>query len=179
MTITEAKNKLIAWANQQVGYHEGNNNWNKYAQEWTIAGGWNAQNQPWCDIFVDVGFIVSFGIDLASKLTFQPKGQFSALCSASANYYKNHKVMPDGRISKRLTPKKVTAMRRKLKRLALKVKSGELPYESVEEMFRSWMGSFYKILTKDQRTGLISLFESLFDKHILIQNGKMEFHDHS
>ena len=90
-----------------------------------------------------------------------------------------YKVMPDGRISKRLTPKKVTAMRRKLKRLALKVKSGELPYESVEEMFRSWMGSFYKILTKDQRTGLISLFESLFDKHILIQNGKMEFHDHS
>ena len=90
MTITEAKNKLIAWANQQIGYHEGNNNWNKYAQEWTIAGGWNAQNQPWCDIFVDVGFIATFGIDLASKLTYQPKGQFSALCSASANYYKNH-----------------------------------------------------------------------------------------
>lgn len=90
MTISEAKAKLIAWCNAQVGYTEGANNWNKYAEKWTAAGGWNAQNQPWCDIFVDCGFIECFGIDLASKLTYQPKGGFSALCSASANYYKNN-----------------------------------------------------------------------------------------
>lgn len=88
MTITEAKAKLVAWCNDQVGYSEGANNWNKYAEKWTQAGGWNAQNQPWCDIFVDCGFIECFGIGLASKLTYQPKGGFSALCSASANYYK-------------------------------------------------------------------------------------------
>ena len=88
MTITEAKNKLVAWALAQVGYAEGANNWNKYAPKWTEAGGWNAQNQPWCDIFVDCCFIECFGIDLASRLTYQPKGGFSALCSASANYYK-------------------------------------------------------------------------------------------
>lgn len=90
MTIQEAKNKLVAWALAQVGYTEGANNYNKYAPKWTEAGGWNAQNQPWCDIFVDCGFIECFGIDLASKLTYQPKGGFSALCSASANYYKNN-----------------------------------------------------------------------------------------
>ena len=88
MTIQEAKNKLVAWCLEQVGYVEGANNWNKYAPKWTAAGGWNAQNQPWCDIFCDCGFIECFGIDLASKLTYQPKGGFSALCSASANYYK-------------------------------------------------------------------------------------------
>ena len=88
MTISEAKAKLVNWALAQVGYAEGANNYNKYAPEWTQAGGWNAQNQPWCDVFVDVGFIETFGIDLASKLTYQPKGGFSALCSASANYYK-------------------------------------------------------------------------------------------
>lgn len=88
MTITEAKNKLVAWANTQVGYTETGDNWNKYAPLWTEAGGWNAQNQPWCDVFVDCGFIECFGLDLASKLTYQPKGGFSALCSASANYYK-------------------------------------------------------------------------------------------
>lgn len=88
MNISEAKAKLVAWANEQVGYAEGANNYNKYAEKWTAAGGWNAQNQPWCDIFVDVGFIETFGIDLASRLTYQPKGGFSALCSASANYYK-------------------------------------------------------------------------------------------
>lgn len=90
MTIQEAKNKLVAWCLAQVGYQEGANNWNKYAPKWAEAGGWNAQNQPWCDIFVDCAFIECFGIDLASKLTYQPKGGFSALCSASANYYKNN-----------------------------------------------------------------------------------------
>ena len=90
MTIQEAKNKLVNWALAQVGYTEGADNYNKYAPKWTAAGGWNAQNQPWCDVFVDVGFIECFGIDLASKLTYQPKGGFSALCSASANYYKNN-----------------------------------------------------------------------------------------
>ena len=90
MTIAEAKAKLVAWANAQVGYTEGANNWNKYAEKWTQAGGWNAQNQPWCDIFVDCGFIECFGLDLASRLTYQPKGGFSALCSASAQFYKNN-----------------------------------------------------------------------------------------
>lgn len=90
MTIQEAKAKLVAWCLEQVGYQEGANNYNKYAPKWTAAGGWNAQNQPWCDIFVDCAFIECFGIDLASKLTYQPKGGFSALCSASANYYKNN-----------------------------------------------------------------------------------------
>lgn len=90
MNISEAKAKLIAWCNAEVGYHEGANNWNKYAEKWTQAGGWNAQNQPWCDIFVDCAFIECFGLDLASKLTYQPIGSFSALCSASANFYKNN-----------------------------------------------------------------------------------------
>lgn len=90
MTIQEAKAKLVAWCNDQVGYTEGANNWNKYATKWTQAGGWNAQNQPWCDVFVDVGFIECFGLDLASRLTYQRKGAFSALCSASAQYYKDN-----------------------------------------------------------------------------------------
>ncbi len=90
MTIQEAKNKLVNWCLEQVGYTEGTNNWNKYAPKWTQAGGWNAQNQPWCDIFVDCAFIECFGLDLASRLTYQPKGGFSALCSTSANYYKSN-----------------------------------------------------------------------------------------
>lgn len=88
MTKVEAINKLVAWATAQIGYAEGSDNYNKFAPKWTAAGGWNAQNQPWCDVFVDVAFIETFGIDLASRLTYQPKGGFSALCSASANFYK-------------------------------------------------------------------------------------------
>jgi len=90
MTINEAKAKLVAWCIEQVGYQEGANNYNQYATKWAAAGGWNAQNQPWCDIFADCAFIECFGIDYASRLTYQPKGGFSALCSASANFYKNN-----------------------------------------------------------------------------------------
>lgn len=90
MTISEAKAKLVAWCVGQVGYTEGANNYNKYAEKWTEAGGWNAQNQPYCDIFVDVAFIECFTLPVASKLTYQPIGSFSALCSTSANYYKTN-----------------------------------------------------------------------------------------
>ena len=90
MTIQEAKNKLIAIALDEVGYVEGSNNWNKYSAEMNgcNAYGWNVQNQPYCDIFADWCYYKAFGLDVAARLTYQPKGGFSALCSASANYYK-------------------------------------------------------------------------------------------
>ena len=88
MTIEQAKEKLVAWARSQVGYTEGEQNWNKYAVGKAGAYGWDVQNQPWCDVFVDCGFIECFGLDDARKLTYQPT--FSALCSASAQFYKNH-----------------------------------------------------------------------------------------
>lgn len=87
MTKTQAVNKLLTWAAQQVGYREGANNWNKYAPLWTTAGGWNVQNQPWCDVFVDVAFIECFGLEAAAQLTYQPVGGFSAGCAVSASYF--------------------------------------------------------------------------------------------
>lgn len=79
-----------------------------------------------------------------------------------------------GHVIKRINPKRVTCLRRKLKALAEKVRNGELAYQAVEEMFRSWMGSFYKLLSKDQRRNLIFLYEDLFDKKVVIrkQSGK-------
>ena len=89
MTITEAKQKLVAWARAQLGYTEDGNNYNRYAQGLREAYGWDVQNQPWCDIFVDAGFIACFGLEAAARMSYQPKGAFSALCSQSAQYYKN------------------------------------------------------------------------------------------
>lgn len=82
-----------------------------------------------------------------------------------------------GHVIKRINPKRVTAMRRKLKKLALKVDCGEIGYDDVEQMFRSWMGSFYKLMSRQQRQNLIHLFEDLFGKEIEISNRKMTFHD--
>ena len=88
-----------------------------------------------------------------------------------------YSLTKDGKVIKRINPERVTAMRRKLKKLAAKVKTGEIPYESAEQMFKSWMGSFYKLLSKDQRKGLIKLYEDLFDKTIKIENKKMVIDD--
>lgn len=92
MTIQEAKDKLVSWLNDQVGYREGTNNWNKYADIEGISRlyGWYPQNQPWCDIFADAAYICCFGYDLASAMTYQLTGMGSALCKASASFYKQH-----------------------------------------------------------------------------------------
>lgn len=94
MTIQEAKNKLIAWATAQIGYHEGENNWNKYAENVGLQQlyGWKPQNEPWCDTFVDTGFVECFGLELASKLTYQPIGKGSAACRYSAGFYSAHEA---------------------------------------------------------------------------------------
>ena len=90
MTKNEAISKLLAWANAQIGTTESCDNWNKYAQNMAAAYGWNVQNQPWCDVFVDAGFVECFGIENASKMTYQPIGGFSAACRYSAAYFAAH-----------------------------------------------------------------------------------------
>ena len=65
-------------------------------------------------------------------------------------------------------------MRRKLKKLANKVRIGEITYEdTVENMFKGWMGVHYKLMSRQQRINMISLFERLFDKSVKIVKKKM------
>ena len=90
MTRNEAISKLLTWANAQIGTAESGDNWNKYAQNMAAAYGWNVQNQPWCDVFVDAGFVECFGLENASKMTYQPIGGFSAACRYSAAYFAAH-----------------------------------------------------------------------------------------
>lgn len=84
-----------------------------------------------------------------------------------------YSLTSSGKIIKRINPTRVTALRRKLKKLAIKVQNGEVNYGNVENMFRGWMGSFYKLLSKQQRGNLIALYEELFCKTITIINKKM------
>lgn len=97
MTIEEAKKRIVSLANSEIGYREGANNWNKYAEDPQIHKlyGWYPQNQPYCDIFVDWLFISCFGYDLASAMTYQYTGKGSAACATSANYYMSHNAWFD------------------------------------------------------------------------------------
>ena len=90
-----------------------------------------------------------------------------------------YSLTKDGKVIKRINPTRVTTMRRKLKKLAVKVQNGGLPYENIENMFRGWMGSYYKLLSKQQRNNLIELYKSLFDKDITVVNKKLVITDRS
>lgn len=91
MTIQQSKNKVLNLARGEIGTHEGANNWNKYAaDDLDKFFGWHIQNQPYCDIFFKWLFIKSFGGEKTAKMIYEPIGGFSALCSASANYYKKN-----------------------------------------------------------------------------------------
>ena len=86
----------------------------------------------------------------------------------------------DGKVIKRINPKRVTTMRRILKKLSVKVINGEIEYESIENMFRSWMGAHYKLLSKQQRKNLIQLYEELFNnKKISVISRKLIVSDAS
>lgn len=84
-----------------------------------------------------------------------------------------------GKVIKRINPDRVTAMRRKLKKLAVKVGNEEADYDNVENMFRGWMGGHYKLLSREQRKNLIQLYEDLFSKKITIVNKKLIVSDRS
>ena len=87
MTVEEAKKKLVDVARSQVGYHEGTNNYNKYADDPRITKlyGWNVQNQPWCCTFVSWCFLDAFGA-IGAKMTYGG----SAACATQASYYKKN-----------------------------------------------------------------------------------------
>lgn len=75
-----------------------------------------------------------------------------------------YSLTPTGAVIKRINPKRVTAMRRKLKKLAVMVKNGKRDYLSVRNMFKGWAASYYKIMSKVQRQNMDDLFNSLFEK---------------
>lgn len=83
----------------------------------------------------------------------------------------------DGKIIKRINPERITTMRRKLKKLAAKVDNGEVLYENVENMFRGWMGSFYKLLSRQQRKNLMTLYGDLFNKTLSVVDKKLVIFD--
>jgi hypothetical protein len=79
-----------------------------------------------------------------------------------------------GHLVRRMNPKRVGAMRSKIRKLAPKVYSGEVPVDAVDGMFRSWMGSFHSLLSKEVRTGLIGLYEDLYFCKITVEKGKLK-----
>lgn len=61
-----------------------------------------------------------------------------------------------GRIIKKIHPKRLTAMRRKLKKLAT-----ILPEEEFDNYYNAWFKNYYKLMSKQQRENMNKLFQEL------------------
>ena len=157
-----------------VKYVRGEKFYGRYMDDWYIM---NPSKEELLDILDNIIRIAGeLGIHINEKKTRIVK------ISSTFKYLQIEYTLTDtGKIIKHLNPKRVVDMRRRLKKLAAKVIAGEIEYDGVENMFRSWMGSFYKLLSKQKRENLISLYEELFPKKIeIVRTGcktKMLFHD--
>lgn len=91
MTEQKAIESVVTTAQSQVGYREGDNNWNIYAASLDPLGltYGNKQNQPWCGEFVLWCFVHCFGEDEALTMLCSPKPTSIPLCSAGAQYFKS------------------------------------------------------------------------------------------
>ena len=144
----------------------------RYMDDWYIM---NPSKEELLDLLEHIKAIADeLGIHLNEKKT--------RIVKISGTYkflQVKYSLAKNGKIIKRINPERVTTMRRKLKKLAVKVKDGKIPYENVENMFRGWMGSFYKLLSRQQRQNLIRLYEDLFDKTITVVDKKLVIFDRS
>ena len=99
-----AQERLIAAAQEQEGYLGKKTNaqlddfkanagglWNKFARDMdALEDFYNGQKNgyDWCDVFVDWCFVRTFGVELARKLTCQPRYSLGAGTKYSMDYYK-------------------------------------------------------------------------------------------
>ena len=142
----------------------------RYMDDWYIM---NPNKKELQDLLDNIRVIADeLGIHINEKKTHMVK------ISSTYKYLQvKYTLTKDGKIIKRINPIRVTAMRRKLKKLAIKVENGGIPYENVENMFKGWMGSFYKLLSRQQRKSLIQLYEDLFNKNVTVVNKKLVIFD--
>ena len=142
----------------------------RYMDDWYIM---NLSKEELVDLLEHIRVIAKeLGIRINEKKT-----RIVKISSTYKFLQVKYTLTKDGKIVKRINPDRVTTMRRKLKKLAIKVANGEIPYENIENMFRGWMGSFYKLLSRQQRKNLITLYEGLFDKTLSIVGKKLVIFD--
>jgi hypothetical protein len=142
----------------------------RYMDDWYIM---NPSKEVLLDIFENIKQITSeLGIHINEKKT-----KIVKINSTYKFLQIKYTLTNSGKIIKRINPTRITTMRRKLKKLAVKVENGESLYENVENMFKGWMGEFYKLMSKQQRKNLLILYEELFNKKITIVNKKMIISD--
>ena len=71
-----------------------------------------------------------------------------------------------GKVVMRVNPKTVTRERRRLKAYRRLLDRGVMSYQDIENAFKSWLGNYVKIMSKQQRKNILALYKNLFNGRI-------------
>lgn len=75
-----------------------------------------------------------------------------------------YRLSDSGRVIKRISPKSVTRERRKLKAYKRLLDRGAMVYADIEQAYKSWMGDYARIMSKEQVKNMKQLYKGLFGK---------------
>lgn len=88
----------------------------------------------------------------------------------------NYSLSETGRIIKKINPKAITRERRKLKAYKRLLSKNRITINEIENIFKSWMSSNYKIMSKKQISNMYQLYYDLFERRITWKNhGKLRY----
>ena len=75
-----------------------------------------------------------------------------------------YRLTDTGKVVKRINPVQVTRERRKIKKYHRMMINGVIPYEDIEQAYKSWMGAYTPLMSKKQVKNMKYLFKDLFGK---------------
>lgn len=98
-------------------------------------------------------------IEIAGELGITVNTHKTRICKLSEHWrylQVQYSLTDTGRVIQKINPKRLTAMRRKMKKLAPKLTEKEFT-----DWYKSWFKNHYKIMSKRQRSNMDTLFNQL------------------
>lgn len=98
-------------------------------------------------------------IAIANELGITVNTRKTRICKLSSMWrflQVQYSLTDTGRVIQKINPKRLTAMRRKMKKLVYK-----LPEKEFDDWFNAWMCNHYKIMSKQQRENMNTLYAQL------------------
>ena len=95
---------------------------------------------------------------------YERKSRIEKLSSTFMYLQIKYRLSDSGKVIKRINPKSVTRERRKLKAYKRLYDMGKMDYRDIEQAYKSWMGAYTPIMSKEQVKNMKNIYKELFGK---------------
>ena len=109
-------------------------------------------------------------------LTVHPTKTYIAKLSDDFRHLQiSYRLTESGKLVRRINPKAVTRERRKIKAYKRLQDAGRMAPDEVDNAFKGWMESNYKVMSRQQVVNLNNIFEQLFERRIAWKSSKLRY----